>query len=536
MTANLTLAPDRIPASDWHPVKAVADIPDQGAVMVRVSGKQIALFQTADGIRACDNRCPHEGYPLSQGSLSNSCILTCNWHNWKFDLNTGENLYGGDQLRTYPVAIKDGQVWVDLTEPPYEERYATIVRNFIEAFEYHEYDRFGREIVRLKQLGADPLDALRLSIECSWQRMKFGWTHAYAGMADWLLLYHEHDGDDERQLACLMEAVGNASFDVLREQEYPYTDKQQDFDFQQFLDAIEREDQDSAVAMVRGGLHAGMQFGEFEGALSAAALAHYNDFGHSLIYVSKVGYLIEQLGDQVAEPLLLSLVREIIFATREDKIPEFRPYAKALQNWQQGDPAAQPQASQWHMKGINSALKVTVKNSLVDPEKIYDQLLLANAISMLSFNLAQQSKVQVSVSGNVDWLDFTHALTFSNAVRKQCRKYPELWPQGLLQMACFSGRNAAFTTPDYDLERWRMESPQQAMETFSEALFNHGQGEYIVSVHLLKTVLAVREEAALLPESDGEILFAALNRFFHSPLKRRQPQRIAYQSLQFIMD
>ena len=52
-------------------------------------------------MHACNNRCPHEGYPLVEGALdAESCILTCHWHNWKFDLRTGANHYGGDNLRS----------------------------------------------------------------------------------------------------------------------------------------------------------------------------------------------------------------------------------------------------------------------------------------------------------------------------------------------------------------------------------------------------------------------------------------------------
>ena len=61
---------------------------------------------------------PHEGYPLREGNLDDRCILTCNWHNWKFDLQSGRNLYGGEGLRTYPVEIRGGEVWIDLADPP----------------------------------------------------------------------------------------------------------------------------------------------------------------------------------------------------------------------------------------------------------------------------------------------------------------------------------------------------------------------------------------------------------------------------------
>ncbi|MEO2091127.1 MAG: Rieske (2Fe-2S) protein, partial [Gemmataceae bacterium] len=50
----------------------------------------VAVGRVGGEIRAISNRCPHEGYPLHQGVLK-QCVLTCNWHNWKFDLRDGSN-------------------------------------------------------------------------------------------------------------------------------------------------------------------------------------------------------------------------------------------------------------------------------------------------------------------------------------------------------------------------------------------------------------------------------------------------------------
>jgi len=52
-----------------------------------------------------------------------------------------------------------------------------------------------------------------------------------------------------------------------------------------FAAAVEAQDEDAAVAQLRGALAAGISFGELEPALARAALAHYNDFGHSVIYL-----------------------------------------------------------------------------------------------------------------------------------------------------------------------------------------------------------------------------------------------------------
>ena len=520
-------------ARNWRMALPLPELEEQQVKMVRIAGRQIALFHTAEGIKACDNRCPHEGYPLSEGSLSQGCTLTCNWHNWKFNLETGENLYGGDRLRTYPIDIRGNEIWIDITELPYQERYSAITSSLHDAFNDYSYDRIAREIARLSRLGADPLDALRLSIDWSWQKIEFGWTHAYAGMADWLRLYDEHEGDDELQLVCLVESVAHVAYDVLREQDYAFTIEMTSFDEAIFLNDIELENQDAAIAAIRGGIRDGLRFDDFEHALTRAALEHYNDFGHALIYVTKAKILIERLGDTVIEPLLLSLVRGFIFASREDKIPEFRGYAAQLENWGH-DSGQKPETSQWRQKSINKSMEVVVACSGNPPESIYRELLLANAINLLSFDIEQQEKVQVTVSGNVGWLDFTHGLTFANAARKQCSRYPELWPQALLQMACFNGRNAGFTTAEVDLEGWKSSDLDGQMDELLARVLDHGQGEHIVSVHLLKTALAVREEISGLGESDAEILVAALSRYFASPIKRRQARRTAYQSLQFV--
>ena len=68
----------------------LAKLEAKGKLVVRRQGRQILLMKTPRGLYACANRCPHEGYPLSEGVLTDGCVLTCNWHNWKFDLATGE--------------------------------------------------------------------------------------------------------------------------------------------------------------------------------------------------------------------------------------------------------------------------------------------------------------------------------------------------------------------------------------------------------------------------------------------------------------
>src|SRR5262245_479794 len=106
----------------WTDVLAVEALAAKDRAVIRVDGKQILVLRTPKGLVACNNRCPHEGYPLSEGTLDEACVLTCNWHAWRFDLIGGQTLVGGDTLRRYPLKVEGGRIWLDLAEPSADSR------------------------------------------------------------------------------------------------------------------------------------------------------------------------------------------------------------------------------------------------------------------------------------------------------------------------------------------------------------------------------------------------------------------------------
>src|ERR671931_1878344 len=95
-------------------VAALDDVRCKGVVVVSSGRHGIALFYHEDGVYAVDNRCPHMGFPLSRGSCRDG-ILTCHWHHARFDLRSGGTFDPfADDVRVYPVEVRDGAVWVDL--------------------------------------------------------------------------------------------------------------------------------------------------------------------------------------------------------------------------------------------------------------------------------------------------------------------------------------------------------------------------------------------------------------------------------------
>src|SRR5512145_1551097 len=160
----------------WSSAMPLEKLRRDGAAIAKVGGKQIAFFHVEGQIYACNNRCPHEGYPLREGTVNGDCVLTCNWHGWKFDLRTGDNLFQGDRLRLYPTRLENGTVMVDIADPPPAERQARAIDSLRTAFGDHEYDRIAREVARLVKAGGDPGRAIVAAIRWSHDKLRFGMT------------------------------------------------------------------------------------------------------------------------------------------------------------------------------------------------------------------------------------------------------------------------------------------------------------------------------------------------------------------------
>ena len=77
--------------------------------MAKVGERRIAVIRTASGVHALDNACPHQGYGLVTGALDGE-LLTCQWHNWKFRVDTGECVIGEEDVACHPVTIERGEI------------------------------------------------------------------------------------------------------------------------------------------------------------------------------------------------------------------------------------------------------------------------------------------------------------------------------------------------------------------------------------------------------------------------------------------
>ena len=74
-----------------------------------LGGVRVAIFHTRDGgVYATQADCPHKNGPLADG-LTGGATLVCPLHSWKFDLKTGDAIYGECGIKTYPARLDSEQ-------------------------------------------------------------------------------------------------------------------------------------------------------------------------------------------------------------------------------------------------------------------------------------------------------------------------------------------------------------------------------------------------------------------------------------------
>jgi nitrite reductase/ring-hydroxylating ferredoxin subunit len=87
-----------------------------GRLSVTVKKYTVAIFIYDSKVYVVDNRCPHMGFPLNQGTVKDG-ILTCHWHHARFDLMNGGTFdqWAGD-VTSFPVEIRnENEVWIDIS-------------------------------------------------------------------------------------------------------------------------------------------------------------------------------------------------------------------------------------------------------------------------------------------------------------------------------------------------------------------------------------------------------------------------------------
>ena len=106
----------------WRRVADRDALEDGRVTTVTVGRRTLAVTRVAGTYGALDNRCPHQGGPLGEGSIEGG-MLRCPWHGYDYDPLTGNPPPPfTDAPICFPTEVRGDGVWVDLPELPAHQR------------------------------------------------------------------------------------------------------------------------------------------------------------------------------------------------------------------------------------------------------------------------------------------------------------------------------------------------------------------------------------------------------------------------------
>jgi class 3 adenylate cyclase/nitrite reductase/ring-hydroxylating ferredoxin subunit len=426
-------------ATGEHLVRAaqVDDVRAHGRLLVQADGRAIVLFAHGDHIYAVDNRCPHMGFPFHRGTLKDG-ILTCHWHHARFDLTTGGTFdLWADDVRTFPVELRDGEVWLDLA--PREDLRAHHRKRLREGLEHNIPLVIGKAVLYLHEAGEDPTGPFRIGLEFGTRYRKAGWGQSLTILTAMMNLLPSLELDDRPR--ALYHGLSSVAWECegapARFQVGPLPGTPTDLIalkrwFRQF---IEVRDADGAERCIVSAIRAGADHRQMSELLFAAATDHrYINTGHALDFTNKALEALDAAGWQYAETVLTSLAAGYAEAERMEESNEWRhpiDLVEILETaFEQIPPALETGRS---LRGRWAGRAALVDNVMgEDPQAIADALLDAlrrgASESELAGAVAYAAALRIArfhtSNEFTDWDTALHTFTFANAVQQGFRRSP----------------------------------------------------------------------------------------------------------------
>lgn len=569
------------PQAKWCQAVSLDDLAVGARYLFREGDQRIAVFRVEkQEIYAVDDRCPHEGYPLTKGSLDGT-VVSCQWHNFKFELSTGKCLKGDENVRIYPTRVRDGLVELNLVEQSSAAKVSATKASLREGLSLGRMGQVSRDCVRLLQLGMPPEELAFLAATFDAERGEYGTTHVLPVVVDSLRALPRYS-NLQAVLPILQGMELAADFHLRQPRRERLTPRRLSGKvsevFAELRDLVEREKGLEAEAVLAGAIEGGADVADIERWFYHLCSDHFLGFGHALIYTQKAFELLHKVGWNRAIEILPAVLFNIVNQTREELLPEWKWFCVRLNGLEQELSAIYSAPQRAATDGEVSELVKSLLDgkreqafdalagalrSGLEREAIADSLCLAASERILRFDV----EIDATSTEQEGWLDVTHILTFASAVRQGLARFED---PAVLKLLFFAGRfinNAKplDLKPDERLsvsaqagqkspslaEIRRAVASQQTQEAVSMAatycsdLDKIGQlwdvcedfamsdkaSKPIVIGHLIKTCQAAFREAI---QTGDNVPILAFIKVASSPVRQRWVTRLAHEAISFL--
>jgi nitrite reductase/ring-hydroxylating ferredoxin subunit len=405
----------------------------KGRLVLHGDHRPILVVYDRGRVLALDNRCPHMGFPLERGSVEDG-ILTCHWHHARFDLESGCTFdLWADDVPTFPVELRDGQVWVKTTVT-HPDPAAHWRRRLTDGLGHDLGLVIGKAVHGQLATDVPPADIVR-QLALFGAQNRDGWgvgLTSLTALANLLPMLP----DEEAYLALFHGArrvAADCDGQAPRRERAPLESHPDAATLKRWLcrwttvrhrEAAER----TLLTAIEGGLSPAVLANAL---LAAATKRAYADTGHSLDFVNKAFECLDLIGWDHASAVLPSVVGQMVEARGAEESTAWRQPDDlvALCDKAESELPDLFRAGQG-MNGWSEHLALARELLGDDPAKIIDALkagIRAGAsASDLSRSLAYGAALRVARFGNAnehsDWGTAHHVFTYANAVDQMLRR------------------------------------------------------------------------------------------------------------------
>ena len=423
--------------ADRVTVGTLDELQQTGCLTGKAGAQPICVFWSDGAAFALDDRCPHMGFPLHRGTVE-SGLLTCHWHNARFDLCSGGTLDPwADDVRSYPVEIDDGRVTVVVEPDP--DRSGHLLHRLEEGLEQGITLVTAKAVLGLLDGGVPARDIVRAGVEFGTRYRQAGWGAGLTVLTAMANVLPHLDPAD--QGLALVHGLAFVSRDTRgRPPRFPLLPlggalpaERLDAWYRRFVETRSADAAERTLASAITGVDAAA----VANVMFSAVTDHvFLDGGHTIDFTNKAFEVLDHLGWQAAAGVLPTLVAQTAAASRSEEQGSWR-YPHDLAGMiraatgvlDERVAAGARNGSFDHDRGVAelawailsedpAEIVAAIDDAIsagADPEELGRAVALAAALRITRFH---------TQNDHGDWDEVHHAFTAANALHQAVRRAP----------------------------------------------------------------------------------------------------------------
>ncbi len=314
----------------YHQLCRADDFEELEGKPYHVNGTHLAVFKFERKFYAVDNRCPHMGYPMSKGSLRDG-VLICHWHHWEFDLKSGGCFQAfGDDLKAFPVALRDdGYLYVGLPRGEKEAAVRRVIDRGKRALErgLKEQSPFfiAKAVTALQGAGASPQEIIQQGLYYGAYKSSEGWSSGVTILSLGGNLWNEVDPKDHNLfLVHGLTQVSRRTTGSSRPYRapFPHVDEEHDLTtlmrwFRYFVNKRHRGAAERILLTLNDRGYGKSIIANF--VFTAATDFYFTGDGHALDFANKMFEALDYVQWEGAHEILRPIIVDLVSRTRHEE-------------------------------------------------------------------------------------------------------------------------------------------------------------------------------------------------------------------------